>query len=184
MYKSELPYFVGFSILILLIPFLPSGLLLLADNVFIRILIVLLLLFLISVGPTAGLLGLIAIGVLYLERNRRKVIVARKKFDAMDVHYKPQMTVNQESKPQETVPVVSFDVPPRDDEMPYIPIDDCGSDMWHPVAPTMNMKNVLQTSYPMTKNGPEEGASPELEQFYEEHGYGHIEGVETLGNEN
>lgn len=183
MYQSELPYFILFSLLILLTPILPSSILLLADNLLVRILIVLLLLFLIGRGPTAGLFGLFAIGVLYLERNRRKVIVARNKFNAIDVNYKPQMTVEQESQPQQTVPVVSFNRPPRDDEMPYIPTDDCGSDTWQPVAPTINMKNVLNTSYPISNDGPEEASSPELDQFYEENGFGHINGVETLGNE-
>ncbi len=183
MYRSELPYFIGFSLIILLVPFLHSSVLLLADNLLVRILLVLLLIFLISCGPTAGLFGLLAIGVVYLERNRRKIIVARKKFDAIDVNYKPQMTVQQESQSQEIVPVVEFNNPPRDDEMPYIPTDDGGSDNWEPVAPSMNMKNVLHTSYPMSKDGPEEGASPELDSFYEEQGFGHIEGVHTLGNE-
>lgn len=183
MYRSELPYFIGFSLIILLVPFLPSSILLLADNLLVRILLVLLLIFLISCGPTAGLFGLLAIGVIYLERNRRKVIVARKKFDAIDANYKPQMTVEEASKPQQTVPVIPFNIPPRDDEMPYIPTDECGSDNWEPVAPSMNMKNVLHTSYPMSKDGPEEGASPELDEFYEKQGFGHIDGVETLGNE-
>lgn len=183
MYRSELPYFLVFSLIILFTPFLPSSVLLLADNLLVRILIVLILLFLIGQGPIAGLFGLLAIGVIYLERNRRKLIVARSKFDAIDVNYKPQMTVEQASKPQQAVPVVPFNIPPRDDEMPYLPTDECGSDNWEPVAPSMNMKNVLQTSYPISKDGPEEGASPELDNFYEEHGYGHLEGVQTLGNE-
>ncbi len=183
MYRSELPYFIGFTLIILLTPFIPSNILLLTDNLLVRILIVFLLLFLISCGPTAGLFGLLTIGVLYLERNRRKVINARKRFDAMDVNFSKQMTVKQASEPQKTVPVVPFDIPPRDDEMPYIPTEDCGSDMWEPVAPTINHKNVLETSYPMSKDGPEEGASPELDSFYEEQGFGHIDGVQTLGNE-
>ncbi len=165
----------------MLTPFIPSGVLMLADNLLVRILIVFALLFLISVGPTAGLFGLIAIGVIYLERNRRKVIVARKKFDAMDVNLPLQMTVEEESKPQQTVPVLAFDKPPRDDEMPYIPTDDCGSDNFYPVAPTIDDKQPLKTSYPFSDFGAEEGVSKGLTRLYEEEGFGHIDGVETLG---
>jgi hypothetical protein len=183
MYQSEVPYFIGFSLIILLTPFLPSNILLLADNFIVRVILVLLLIYLIGCGPTAGLFGLLAIGVIYLERNRRKIIVARKRFDTIDTNYIPQMTVEQESQSQQTVPVVSFNLPPDNDEMSYIPTEECGSDHWEPVAPSMNMKIVLPTSYPISKHGAEEGASPALDNFYEDHGYGHIDGVQTLGNE-
>ena len=182
MYRSELPYFIIFSIIIMLTPFIPSGVLMIADNVLVRILIIFALLFLISVGPTAGLFGLITIGVIYLERNRRKIIVARNKLDAMDIHMPPQMTVEQESKPQQTVPVLAFDRPPRDDEMPYIPSDDCDSVNFYPVAPTINDKQPLKTSYPFSEFGAEQGASKGLSRLYEEQGLGHIDGVETLGD--
>lgn len=78
MYRAELTYFIVLTVIILFSQFLPTGLLLLLDNVVVRIGIVLALLYLITLGPTAGIFGLIAIAIMYLERNKRKVIVAAK----------------------------------------------------------------------------------------------------------
>jgi hypothetical protein len=116
MYRSELPYFITFAVIILITPFLPSSILLMFDLLIIRIAIVLLLLYLIRLGPTAGLFGLFAVGVIYLERNRRKALSAKSKLDMMDTNPIPQMSVSQQSKPQQTVPVLPFNIPLRDDE--------------------------------------------------------------------
>jgi hypothetical protein len=164
MYKSELPYFVLFTILFLATPFLPSPLLLVFDNIIIRIGIVFVLLFLITKGPLVGVLGLLVIASIYLERNRRKLIVARTKLDKMDINTPQEMTVLEESKPQQTVPVNSFDIPVRDDEMPYIPTEDCSSDNFEPVGPSINMKHSLNTIEP--------GAASN--DLFEEMGFGHI----------
>jgi hypothetical protein len=172
MYRSELPYFITFAILILSIPIIPSKIILLFDSLIIRIAIIFGLLFLISIGPTAAIFGLILIALIYLERNKIKIIEATKKIDLMDVDAPQQMTVKQESVPQKTVPVLDFNIPPRDDEMPYLPSDDCNSDNFSPVAPSINMKNALNTITP--------GSS--TNDFYEENGFGHVEGVETLSS--
>jgi hypothetical protein len=172
MYRVELPYFLGFTILILSTPFLPSWIFMMFDNILVRIAIVFVLLFLISKGPTAGIFGLMAIGIVYLERNRRKIIVASKKLDMMDINIPNQMSVKEESKPQETVPVADFSLPPRDDELPYMPADECGNDNFEPVAPSINMKNALHTIDP--------GSSSD--RFYEQQGFGHVKGVETLSS--
>ncbi len=181
MYRSELPYFITFAVIILITPFLPSSILLMFDLLLIRITVVLLLLYLIRIGPTAGLFGLFAVGVIYLERNRRKALSAKSKLDMMDINTPPQMSVSQESKPQQTVPVLPFNIPLRDDEMPFMPSDDTGTDMFEPVAESINMKNALHASYPSNGYHSGEGASHELENLYESHGLGHLSGVETIG---
>ncbi len=181
MYRSELPYFITFAVIILITPFLPSSILLMFDLLIIRVAIVLLLLYLIRLGPTAGLFGLFAIGVIYLERNRRKALSAKSKLDMMDTNPIPQMSVSQQSKPQQTVPVLPFNIPLRDDEMPFMPSDDTGTDMFEPVAESINMKSALHASYPSNGYHSGEGAGHELENLYESHGLGHLAGVETIG---
>ncbi len=181
MYRTELAYFIVLTVIILFSQFLPSGLLLLLDNFIIRILIVLLLLYLISLGPTAGILGFMAVAVMYLERNKRKVIVATKKLDLMDWSRPEQATVEEASKPQTSVPVNNFDIP-NDEEFDFIPNDTCEIDNFEPVAPTINEKVVLSTIYPLNKNGPESGIGSD--QLFEELGFGHIQGVETVGDSN
>ena len=179
MYRTELAYFIVLTVIILFTQFLPTGLLLLLDNFLIRILVVLLLLYLISLGPTAGILGLMAIATMYLERNKRKVVVAAKKLDEMDWNLPKQATVKEASKPQTTVPVNEFDKP-NEEESDFFPVETCDSGNFEPVAPTINEKAVLSTIYPLHKTGPEAGDGSD--ELYEKLGFGHIPGVETVGD--
>lgn len=179
MYRTELTYFIILTVIILFSQFLPTGLLLFLDSFVARILIVLVLLYLISLGPTAGILGLMAVCVIYLERNKRKVIVAAKKLDEMDWNRPKQATVEEASKPQTTVPVNEF-AKPDEEESDFFPVDTCETDNFEPIAPTINEKAVLATIYPLNKSGPEAGdASNEL---FEKLGFGHIPGVITMGD--
>jgi hypothetical protein len=179
MYRTELTYFIVLTVIILFSQFLPTDLLLLLDNFLIRIIIILILLYLISLGPTAGILGLMAISIMYLERNKRKVVVAAKKLDQMDWNRPQQATVEEASKPQTTVPVNKFDKP-TEDESDFFPVDTCESENFEPVAPTINEKAVLSTIYPLNKYGPEAGDGSD--ELYEKLGFGHIAGVETVGD--
>lgn len=179
MYRSELTYFVVLTVIILFSQFLPTGLLLALDNFIIRIAIVMLLLYLISIGPTAGIMGLVAVASMYLERNRRKVVVAAKKIDLMDWERPEYATVEEASKPQTTVPVNEFDKP-DEEEFDYMPHETCKSGDFEPVAPTINEKAVLSTIYPLNKNGPESGTGSD--ELFEQLGFGHIKGLETVGD--
>lgn len=179
MYRTELTYFIILTVIILFSQFLPTTLLLLLDNFVARILIVLLLLYLISIGPTAGILGLMVIAIMYLERNKRKVVVAAKKIDEMDWNRPQQATVEEASQPQKTVPVNEFDKP-EEEESNFFPTDTCDSGNFEPVAPSINEKVVLSSIYPL--NGSEAGNSSD--QLYEKLGFGHIKGVETIGDTN
>ncbi len=179
MYRTEIIYFIVLSIIILLSPFLPNNILLLLDNLIIRFVIVLLLLYLISIGPTAGIFGLMTISILYLERNRRKIDIATKKLDIMDINQPQQATVEEESKPQKTVPVKPFDKPDETDTE-FLPDNYCDFNSFEPVDSTINEKEVLATIYPLNKNESPSSSSV----LYEKLGFGHIRGVETLGDSN
>lgn len=172
MYQSEIPYFIVCVSVILFTPFLPNIVLIAFDNIIIRILSVIILLYLISIGPSAGIFGLLALICIYLERNRRKVVVARGKLDKMDVYFSRKATVQDESKSQTTVPVPSFDIPLLHDEIPYLPGNDTGTDDFYPVGKSINEKILLETIQP--------GVSKINTQFYEQHGFGHLPNVETM----
>jgi hypothetical protein len=178
MYRFELTYFIVLTVIVLFSQFLPTGILMLLDSFLVRIVIVILLLYLISLGPTAGIFGLMAISVMYLERNRRKIAVAAKKLDLMDFNKPQQATVEEASKPQTTVPVNDFDTP-AEEESYYIPSESCETDNFEPVAPSINEKAVLATAYPLNKSGPESGT---VNKLYEQLGFGHIKGVVTVGD--
>lgn len=179
MYQTELTYFITLTVIILFSQFLPTGLLLLLDNFIVRILIVLALLYLISLGPTAGIFGLMAVSIMYLERNKRKIVVAAKKLDEMDWNRPEQATIEEASKPQSTIPVNEFDRP-DEEETNFFPSDTCESDNFEPIAPTINEKTVLATIYPLNKSGPEAGDGSN--ELFEKLGFGHIPGVITMGD--
>ena len=178
MNQVEVTYFIVFAIIILLSPFFPTHLLLLLDSIVARIAAILLLLYLIRIGPTVGIMGLMAFSLLYLERNRRKVRNAANKIDLMD--FSKHATVEEEGKPQRTVPVNEFDKPIHT-ETSSIPQDDtCDITNFEPVAPTINEKAVLATIYPLNKGAPESGSASD--ELFEQLGFGHVHGVETMGD--
>jgi len=180
MNQVEVTYFIIFAVIILLCPFFPTTILLLLDNIVVRIAAILVLLYLINIGPTVGIMGLMAFSLLYLERNRRKVKLAAKKLDEMDFYQSRPATVQEANKPQQTVPVNEFDKP-IPTETPNIPQDDtCDITNFEPVAPTINEKEVLASIYPLERGAPESGSASD--DFFEQLGFGHVNGVETMGD--
>lgn len=180
MNQVEVTYFILFAIIILLCPFFPTTLLLLLDNIVVRIAAILLLLYLVNIGPTVGIMGLMAFALLYLERNRRKVKIAAKKLDEMDFYQSRPATVQEASEPQKTVPVNEFDKPVHT-ETPNMPEDNtCDITNFEPVAPTINQKEVLASIYPLERGAPESGSASD--EFFEQLGFGHVDGVQTMGD--
>ena len=180
MNQVEVTYFILFAVIILLCPFLPTSLLLLLDNIVARIAAILVLLYLMNIGPTVGIMGLMAFSLLYLERNRRKIKIAAKKLDEMDFYQSRPATVEEASQPQKTVPVNEFDKPDHT-ETSNIPQDDtCDITNFEPVAPTINEKEVLASIYPLQRGAPESGSASD--DFFEKLGFGHVEGVQTMGD--
>jgi len=195
----ELPVFFVLVVLLLSAPYLPSSVLLLLDGLVARIAMVIVLLYLISQGPTVGIFGFVAFAILLMERNRRKVKRALTKWDALDVHAPAHATVEEAGTPQKTVPVAPFDVP-RGEESDYLPqaalrdlpafgadepidvtlfdSDPLGSSSFEPVDSSINEKVVLASSYPVSHQAASSRAS--MESIYEQLGVGHVRGVETV----
>ena len=172
----EVVYFIVLTIPLLASSFLPTDALLLLDHILMRMGVILLLLYLIHVGPTVGIMGLLVVGVLYMERNRRKVEIAAKKWDAMDVHQPPQATVAEASLPQRTVPVAPFDTPDGRDST-FLPEEEMDVSIFEPVGESIHQKQVLEGVYPLSNNAKGSGAA----DLFEHLGMGHVAGVETLG---
>lgn len=180
MNQVEVTYFILFAVIILLCPFFPTAILLLLDNIIVRVAAILILLYLVGIAPTVGIMGLMAFSLLYLERNRRKVKIATKKLDMMDFYQSRPATVKEASEPQKTVPVNEFDKPVHT-ETSAIPQDDtCDITNFEPVAPTINQKEVLASIYPLNRGEPESGTASD--DFFEKLGFGHVNGVETMGD--
>jgi hypothetical protein len=133
---------VGFSA-----PVIPQMILQLLDNILIRILVAAALLFSITQGSMIGIATLIAIGLLYMERNRQKVNGARDKFERIQEASDPaQMTVEEEAVPQNTVPVREFEEADGRNTT-YLPGPRTGSDEFHRIflSEELNDKRALPT---------------------------------------
>lgn len=179
MNTRDLTYYVIFGSIVLIAPMLSTDLLLLLDHIIVRILLITVLFYLVKYDKMIGVFGLLAIAILYIERNRRKVDRALKKLDEMDAEStsKPAL-VDEGLAPQQTVPVRSFDQP-DDEEFDFLPKEDFNDLNFDPVAPSMNYKSTLASVYP--HNGSTSPSS--AEELYEGLGFGHVKGVATLGNE-
>lgn len=128
-------------------PVIPTMLLLLLDNIVVRVLVVAALLYSITQGPLIGLATLVTIGLLFIERNRHKVVRARNKFERiMEASDNPQMTVEQEGVPQNTVKVREFDEADGRDAI-FLPGKNTGNDEFNrvPWSEELNDKRALKT---------------------------------------
>jgi hypothetical protein len=168
MIPTELIYVIGCVAILLLAPIIPSPVLLLLDNIFIRIAAICLLVYSVRFGPTVTIFVFITLAVLFLERNRRKVGEALKKLDAMEVpKYADVDEAYQKTMPVE-VPTFSA---PVEVESDFIPHESCSSGEFEPVDMTINQKAVLSTIYPLQES---------TDELYEKMGFGHVEGVHTM----
>jgi hypothetical protein len=178
MLRTEVPILIGLVLVTCSAPFLPTPILLTLDWLIVRILTVMILLSLVSVGPFVGIFGFVAIAVLYMERNRRKVQHGLKRWDELDATSRNYATVEEASQPQKTVPVVPFDEP-RETQTEYAPEDDTMDiSVFEPVGPSLNERVVMSSSYPVGHQASSSTAS--MESIYEQMGVGHVRGVETV----
>jgi len=128
-------------------PVIPTMILLLLDNIVVRVLVVAALLYGITQGPLIGLAILVTIGLLFIERNRHKVSLAKTKFERiMEASDSPQMTVEQEGVPQNTVKVREYDEADGRESV-FLPGKNTGNDEFNrvPWSEELNDKRVLKT---------------------------------------
>ena len=179
MRQAEIPLFILLILVITLTPFLPTRLLLTLDWLVIRIASAVLLLYFVSTGPIIAVFGFVALALLYMERNRRKVQIGLKKWDALDALDAKLAPVEEAHRAQTTVKVASFDTPDGS-ETEYAPQEeDNDISVFEPVAPSQNEKVVLASAYPVGHQSSSSTAS--IGSIYEQLGFGHVRQVETIG---
>lgn len=184
MRQAEIPLFLFQILLVLVAPFLPTGVLLLLDMLLVRILFTVLLLYFTSIGPVVTVFGFAAIALLFMERNRRKVQGGLKRWEELDAvaGKATGAPVEEAHRAQTTVRVSPMDTP-REDEIAYSPMegDATGPEepldvsLFEPVAPTQNEKVVLASAYPVSHRSASSTAS--MESIYEQLGVGHVPGL-------
>lgn len=138
--KPEMMSIAAFAVAILLVPMIPTGLIMLLDNILIRCAIILAAIYAVMSGPIEGLLTLLLIGLLFIERNRRKVAIAAAKLDAMDQQRERPATVAEAAEPQKTVPVRPFQRP-ADSYVEFVPGPETGSNQFEPVSASQSLNH-------------------------------------------
>lgn len=172
MKQLELAFFSACALIVLAAPFLPTQILLSLDYLVIRLLLVTALLYMIRMGTIPALFCFMAVAVLFVERNRRKVSYAQKALDEMD-----------SSKPSTPSPIAdAFIAPstihpavfntPASTETGYLPIREMDTAAFEAVADTINEKVVLESVY-------RQGSAIRADLF-EDFGVGHLYGVKTV----
>jgi len=144
-YKKEAYSLIALIAVAFAAPVIPPMALKLLDNAAVNIVLVGGLLLAITQGPLVGVAALMAIALLYMERNRVKVSEARTKFNEIKEASDPaESTVEEEGQPQETVAVREFKRP-RASESIYLPGPHVGDDEFDAVlgAPELNEKKAL-----------------------------------------
>lgn len=162
---KKMPAILIFLILIFLsTSYLSTSVLVVLDLLFIRILVIVFLLWAITQGPVTGVLAFLVIAGLFLERNRRKLSAVKIKLyselassmaaaegadglgnDGMQRGPERQATVEEESIPQKNVFVPPFEEPELGNVWKWFPGDSCKEENWSAVAPTINTKEPVRT---------------------------------------
>lgn len=138
MRNNELFLIVILVALFVLMPLVPESLLNLFHHpafIFIGLLV---LLWLASLTPQIAILGLLMVGALYLERNRRTLL---------RVAGVPRMSEDAELPVSPSLRFVDYEEP-RVDRHPYAPASGCASDRFEPVGSSINEKRALTTMPP------------------------------------
>lgn len=186
MRQAEFPLFIALILVIVGTPFLPTGLLLALDWLVLRVAAVVFLLYVVSLGPITAVFGFVALALLYMERNRRKVQGGLTKWNALDAETPQLASVQEAHAAQKTVRVAPFDTP-KETETEYGPVDeDEPMDIsvfetespFEPVAPSLNEKVVMASAYPVSQQASTSTVS--LGSIYEQLGFGHLRQVETV----
>ncbi len=129
-------------VLFVVMPFISDGILSVFHHPVISIIAILLLVWFTKKSPGLGILGLLVIGAIYLERNRRTLFTAWS-------HSAPRMPEDREFPVSPSLRFVSYETPTISKHA-FEPASGCdaNSNEWSAVAPTINQKKVLQTVPP------------------------------------
>jgi hypothetical protein len=134
-------------VLFVLLPTFGDGFMAIFHNPVIIFLMLGLLLWMTTHSPGLGVLGLLLVGGIFLERNRRTLFTAYRRGSA------PRMTQDMEMPVSPSVRFVSYERPSIT-RSAYEPAAGCEGNEFAPVAPSINEKRPLETVPPGAATGP------------------------------
>ena len=125
----------------LIIPFLPSQVLMLTDFIFVRVALLVLFLAAINISPQIGMLSLASIAFLFIERNKYKV---RHLQSLMQQSTSDSPAIVAIQSPETAPEQPAFNTP-VEKNISFSPQEDSGDNSFSPVERSMNQKEVLPT---------------------------------------
>jgi hypothetical protein len=143
---KETTILLGLILVFFLIPYLPKELLLLLDNIFVRIAVIVGLLALVHISPLASVAGFLVVALLFIERNKAKIKSVRR---VMEQVMEPSPAIEEIVSSPTAPPQPEFEVPVKN-EMDFFPKEESGDNTFTPVAESQDTKQPLPTE---TSNG-------------------------------
>lgn len=125
-----------FGALFVVIPFLPYSVTVWADNIFIRLFLLIVFLAGLWINPILGLIILLDIGILFITRNKSKIDILRAETSiANDTSEAVQSIVTPETAP----PMPEYEEA-GEQKFEYAPQEDSGSNHFEPVGESIDTK--------------------------------------------
>lgn len=142
----NMKFFGAFALLFLIVPFLPGGLLALADNIVVRAVLILLVLIYAMESPLLGIMVLLVVGLIFIQRNKYKLAAGYTSHDEKLFKIDTVSPALEVLKTPPTAPIQpSYDTPAMEVH-PFAPGVDSGSDEFKAVAETIDHKVILPTA--------------------------------------
>lgn len=139
--KGQTSFLVAHLVAFFIIPYLPRSILLLTDNILVRLGLLAFLIQSAYVNPLTGIASFILVAFLFIERNKAKMnhfekIMSQSTMDSPAI----QSIETPETAPEQP----RFEVPLVQSH-PFMPQEDSGDDSFAPVAESLNAKQPLPT---------------------------------------
>lgn len=154
---KETTVLVSLIVALLLIPYLPGPLLMLVDNIVVRLALLIGLVSVAYVSPMSAMVGFIVVAMLFIERNKHKMYQVRR---AMQ-----QSTMDSPAiESIVTPPTAPYQPPfeePEKDYHSFFPQEDSGDNSFAPVAESQDHKQPLETE------GSNDGSQKAIRQLFE-----------------
>jgi hypothetical protein len=140
-HRKELNLLAAHFIAFFLIPYLPRSVLILTDNIFVRLILLVSLISAAYVSPIVAVATFVLIALLFVERNKAKMTHLKSAMEQST----PESEAIADIVTPETAPAQpEFDTPTVRSHA-YMPQNDSGDNSFAPVAESMNQKQPLPT---------------------------------------
>lgn len=153
----ETTVLVGLIVALFLIPYVPGTLLMLVDNMIVRLALLVGLIYVAYISPLSAMVAFIVVAMLFIERNKHKVFQVRR---AMQQSTPDSPAIESIVTPPTAPYQPPFEEPEKDYHS-FFPQEDSGDNAFAPVAESQDHKQPLETE------ASNEGSQKAIQQLFE-----------------